>query len=151
MGGEFTPREIRGADVVAESRRWLGVPYKQAGTTREGVCCAGLPFGVGKVLGQVPPDARLPAHHPLNPNPRIVLADVATYCTPVPLDEARPGDVIVMSVGERPLGQHTAIRSDVGLIQLFPALSIGRVAEHGLDPFWSSRMLFAFRFKGVTA
>lgn len=151
MGGEFTPREITGAEVVEEARRWRGVPYKPAGETLEGCCCAGLPFGVGKALGQIPADAKLPPHHPLNPSPRVVLGAVGEHCVPVELSAACPGDMLLMSVGERPVGQHIAFLSDHGLIQLFPAMSICRVTEHGLDPFWSARIMRAFRYRGVIA
>jgi cell wall-associated NlpC family hydrolase len=151
MSDVFIPRPITGEEVVAEARRWLGTPYKQAGATREGVCCAGLPFGVGQALAQIPADARLPAHNPLTPSPRVVLQAVGEYSCPVPLADAQPGDVIVMSIGERPLGQHLAILSNVGLIQLFPARSICRVSEHHVDTLWAARMLSAHRYKGVIA
>lgn len=149
MSEAFTPRQITGEQVVEEARRWLGVPYKQAGASMAGTCCAGLPLGVGQALGQIPADARLPAHNPLRPSPRILQQALASYSRPIPLAEARPGDVIVMSVGERPLGQHLAILSDAGLIQLFPALSICRVVEHKIDSLWASRMLSAHRYRGV--
>jgi cell wall-associated NlpC family hydrolase len=149
MGEEFIPKEITGADVVEEALRWRDVPYKAAGSTREGVCCAGLPFGVGKALGQIPADARLPAHNPLRPNPRTLVETVGAYGREIPLIERRAGDVVVLSFEGRRIPRHLAILSRVGFIQLFPALSIGRVCEHGLDDAWREMMLAAYRFKGV--
>jgi cell wall-associated NlpC family hydrolase len=149
MTEEFTPREITGADVVAQALLWRGVPYKQAGATREGVCCAGLPFGVGKELGQIPPGARLPAHNPLRPNPRVLVETVRSFGVEVALSEARPGDVVVLSFEGRRLPRHLAILTDAGMIQLFPAQSISRVCEHGVDAAWAAMMLTAYRFKGV--
>ncbi len=150
MGGAFTPRVITGEAVVAEALRWVGVPYKQAGSTREGVCCAGLPFGVGKALGQIPRDAKLPAHNPLRPNPRVLVRTVGEYGVEVGRDAARPGDVVVLSFEERRIPRHLGILGGAGLIQLFPALSIPRVCEHGLDANWMKMILAAYRFKGVT-
>lgn len=149
MSDGFTPREITGDMVVREAHGWLGVPYKQAGATREGVCCAGLPFGVGKALGQIPAGAKVPAHNPLRPNPRVLVETVGAYGYEIPLGDARPGDVIVLSFEGRRLPRHLAIRTDAGLIQLFPAASIARVCAHGLDANWSSMMLAAYRYKGV--
>ena len=149
MFQDFTPREITGRKVVEEARSWLGVPYKPAGTTREGVCCAGLPFGAGKALGQIPLNAKLPAHNPLRPNPRTLLECVRLFGREVSEGPARPGDVVVLAFEGRKIPRHLAIVSDAGLIQLFPAMSIRRVCEHGLDPAWRAMILAAYRFKGV--
>jgi cell wall-associated NlpC family hydrolase len=150
MSEEFTPRAITGADVVREAREWLGAPYKAAGATREGVCCAGLPFGVGKALGQIPPEARLPAHNPVRPNPRVLVETVRLYSDEVALDEARPGDVVVLAFEGRRVPRHLGILAGAGLVQLFPALSIRRVCEHSLDDYWRAMFLAAYRYKGVT-
>lgn len=150
MSEEFAPRVIAGETVVREARDWLGVPYKAAGTTRAGVCCAGLPFGVGKALGQIPADARLPAHNPVRPNPRVLVETVRLYSDEVALDEAQPGDVVVLSFEGRRIPRHLALLTGNGLVQLFPALSIKRVCEHSLDDAWRAMMLAAYRYKGVT-
>lgn len=147
---EFKARRVTAEEVVAEARGWLGVPYKAAGSTREGVCCAGLPFGVGKALGQIPPGARLPAHNPLRPNPRVLIESVGAYGREVTLGEERPGDVVVLSFEGRRIPRHLGIIVPTGLIQLFPAASIRRVCEHSLDDAWRGMFFAAYRFKGVT-
>lgn len=44
-------RTPTGAEVVAQVRRWLGVPYLFGGTTRRGVDCSGLILNVAAALG----------------------------------------------------------------------------------------------------
>lgn len=147
MTQDFTPAAISGADVVAAARTYLGVRFKHAGVTRDGICCSGLALAVGKELEQVPLDVQLPAHNPLRPNPRL-FAQIALYAVPIERGGERPGDVVVMShSGSVP--QHVAFLSDVGVIQIFPALSIFRVAEHSLDDEWRRRFLAFYRYKGV--
>ncbi len=53
---------------------------------------AGLPFSVGKVLGQIPPYAKLPARNPLTPNPRAIISAVHLFGREVQREEASPGE-----------------------------------------------------------
>jgi cell wall-associated NlpC family hydrolase len=152
MSDEFTPRPITGDEVVAAARAWLGVPFKHAGTTREGVCCSGLVLAVGKGLAQVPEGVTLPAHSPVRPSPRLFLR-MRDWGSVVPEGEGRPGDVVLMTHGGSRFVQHCAILSGLefglGLVHIFPAASIPRVSEHHMDDEWRRRVVLTLRYKGV--
>lgn len=77
---------VTGADVVADAKKYLGVPYVFGGTSASGLDCSGLVQRVFKDLGI---DV-----------PRLVSGQ-STVGTEVPsLAQARPGDIIVCNGGE---------------------------------------------------
>lgn len=148
MSEEFTPREITGMDVVREARAYMGVRFKHAGASAEGLCCSGLALVVARATGQVPAHLRLPAHSSLRPDPRLFLR-MRRWCDDVAEGEGRPGDIALMSHGASDTIQHCAFLTDVGLLHIFPAASICRVTEHSLDPEWRRRIRLLLRLKGV--
>jgi peptidoglycan DL-endopeptidase CwlO len=77
---------VTGADVVADAKKYLGVPYVFGGTSASGIDCSGLVQRVFKDLGI---DV-----------PRLVSGQ-STVGTEVPsLAQAQPGDLIVTNGGE---------------------------------------------------
>lgn len=77
---------VTGADVVADAKKYLGVPYVFGGTSASGLDCSGLVQRVFKDLGI---DV-----------PRLVSGQ-STVGTEVPsLAQAQPGDIIVCNGGE---------------------------------------------------
>jgi cell wall-associated NlpC family hydrolase len=77
---------VTGADVVADAKKYLGVPYVFGGTSASGLDCSGLVQRVFKDLGI---DV-----------PRLVSGQ-STVGTEVPsLAQAQPGDLIVTNGGE---------------------------------------------------
>lgn len=80
-----TSRSVTGADVVADAKTYLGVPYVFGGESRRGIDCSGL---VQKVYGDL--GISLPR----------VVPDQARMGTAVKsLADARPGDLIVSQGG----------------------------------------------------
>lgn len=77
---------VTGADVVADAKKYLGVPYVFGGTSSSGIDCSGLVQRVYKDLGI--------------DLPRLVSGQ-AKMGTEVPsLAQAQPGDLIVTNGGE---------------------------------------------------
>jgi cell wall-associated NlpC family hydrolase len=77
---------VTGQDIVADAKKYLGVPYVFGGTTSAGMDCSGLVQTVLKDLGIS--------------SPRLVSGE-ATLGTAVPsLKDAQPGDLIVLKNNE---------------------------------------------------
>ncbi|WP_158867179.1 C40 family peptidase [Leifsonia sp. AG29] len=86
VGGAGSGAGVTGADVVADAKKYLGVPYVFGGTSASGLDCSGLVQRVFKDLGI---DV-----------PRLVSGQ-STVGTEVPsLAQAQPGDLIVTNGGE---------------------------------------------------
>jgi gamma-D-glutamyl-L-lysine dipeptidyl-peptidase len=74
----------RGDDVVKRAADYLGVPYRNGGTTTRGVDCSGLTYAVYGSIG-----IRLPR----------TSDDQAHAGSPVPRDDLEPGDLIFFGSG----------------------------------------------------
>lgn len=73
-------RKVSGAAIVAQARKWLGVPYLFGGTTRQGVDCSGLVMNVAHELG-------------IDSCPRTSEAQYA-WCEKISESEAGSGDLV---------------------------------------------------------
>lgn len=143
----FSPRPITGAEVVACARGFLGTRFEHQGEAATGLDCSGLTLAVGKRLGQIPQSLRRPPYT-LRPSPGLFLW-FAELARPVPLDDARPGDILVMSHKTPNVARHVAFLTEIGLLHIHPSASINYVAEHSFDLEWTRRIMSAVRFKGV--
>ena len=84
--GSAASGSVTGQDIVADAKKYLGVPYVFGGTTAAGMDCSGLVQTVLKDLGIS--------------SPRLVSGE-ATLGTAVPsLADAQPGDLIVLKNNE---------------------------------------------------
>lgn len=134
---------VTGEQVAAAAREWLGTPWHHQGRVKGvGVDCAGVVLGVARDLGLSEFDMTGYGHRP---NSRELQELCHSHMTPVPVAEARLGDVLLIEVDNQP--QHLAIVSDVGMIHAFAPLR--RVVEHRLDDAWTARIVAAFRMPGV--
>ncbi len=142
------------ADVVAEARRWLGVPYAHQGRTRAGVDCGGLVGAVAVMLGRVPADWWAAQFDPLHAGygRQPALGRLQGICERwmLRMPQARPGDVLLMRFEAEP--QHLAIAADYrhgGLSMVHALARSGRVAEHRLSPEWAGRIVACYGLPGV--
>lgn len=147
---------MTGADIVAEARCWLGVPFAHQGRSHAGTDCGGLVGGVALALGIVPADwwARSfdPAHggYGRQPSNGQLRAICESFMRCIEIDDALPGDVALMRFRAEP--QHLGILADYrhGGASIVHALaSAGRVCEHRLSPLWRERICAAYRMPGV--
>ena len=56
-----------------------------------------------------------------------------------------PGDVLLMRFEQHP--QHVALVTDTGILHAYA--QVRKVVEHRLDSLWASRIVAAYRFKGI--
>jgi hypothetical protein len=121
---------ITGQDVVAEAKKYLGLPYVWGGTSKEkGVDCSGLVQQVYKALGY-----ELPR----------VSADQARSGTPVAsLAQAQPGDLLAWDNSSRNNGaDHIAIYIGDGKMIEAPRTGLNvRIVDVPSDPDFIRRVL----------
>ncbi|UMG92962.1 C40 family peptidase [Nocardioides sp. TF02-7] len=121
---------VTGADVVAEAKKYLGLPYVWGGTSIEtGVDCSGLVQSVYRALGYDLPR---------------VSADQARAGTPVAsLAEAQPGDLIAWDSSSRNNGaDHIAIYIGDGKMIEAPRTGLDvRIVDVPSEPDYIRRII----------
>ena len=138
-------------DIVAETRRWIGTPYRhQASVKGAGCDCLGLVRGVWRAVVGAEPE-RAPPYAPdwaEASGIESLAAAAARHLTAIPCDEWAPGDVVLFRWRANLPAKHAAIITAPGL--MVHAHDGAAVAEVVLAPWWRRRLAYAFRFPGVT-
>jgi cell wall-associated NlpC family hydrolase len=138
----------RGADIVAEARRWLRTPFVHQGRLLGvAVDCAGVATETARALGLETCDARDYHRQPDGATlERLCDEHMARVPYGAPVE---PGDVLLMRIAREP--QHLAIVSAVAdgkpaaLIHAYT--EVGEVVEHSLDARWRRRIIRAYRMR----
>lgn len=138
-------------DIVAETRSWIGTPYRhQASVKGIGCDCLGLVRGVWRgVVGAEP--ERAPPYAPDWAEATGIesLADAAArHLAVIPYAECAPGDLVLFRWRNNLPAKHAAIITAPDL--MVHAHDGASVAEVVLAPWWRRRLAYAFRFPGVT-
>lgn len=140
---------MRGDAVVACARFWLGTPYRhQASVKGEGADCLGLVRGVWRELVGEEPEV-LPAYSPdwaEVGGAETLLEAAGRWLVAKPLDQMRPGDVVLFRMSEGAAVKHCAIISDVcGPEPRMIHAYWGRaVVESWMGPWWRTRLVAVF-------
>ena len=136
--------------IVAETRDWIGTPYRhQASLKGVGCDCLGLVRGVWRgMIGDEP--ERAPAYAPdwAEVGGIEALADAAgRHLVAIERDAFGDGDVLLFRWRAGLPAKHAAIvtASD----KIVHAHDGAAVAEVALAPWWRRRIAYAFRFPGV--
>lgn len=137
-------------DIVAETRGWIGTPYRHQGSLKGVGCdCLGLVRGVWRAaIGDEP--ERAPPYAPdwaeaASGEP---LADAAArHLIAIDRDTFGEGDVLLFRWRANLPAKHAAIATAPGL--MVHAHDGAAVAEVSLAPWWRRRLAYAFRFPGV--
>jgi len=137
-------------DVVAETWRWIGTPYRHQASLRGIGCdCLGLVRGVWRaVIGDEPEHAPPYAPDWAEATGEESLANgAARHLVAIPLDRFLPGDVLLFRWRAHLPAKHAAIVTTAGT--MVHAHDGAAVAEVALAPFWRRRLAFAFQFPVV--
>ncbi|WP_099445241.1 NlpC/P60 family protein [Caulobacter sp. BP25] len=133
--------------VLAHARLWLGTPYRhQASTLGAGCDCLGLVRGVWRALHGAEPQAP-PPYRPdwAEVGERELLLEAfGRWLTPIPLSDARPGDVFVFRMAPGAVAKHCAIQS--GPERMIHAYWGRACVESALGRWWRERCVAGFRF-----
>jgi NlpC/P60 family putative phage cell wall peptidase len=141
------------ADVVADARLWMATPYvHQARVRGVGTDCIGMIGGIARDRGDSAGLAWEVDHeaHAYGrvPSARMLLTMAARYLDQIDASEVGLGDVVLMKFAVDP--QHFALVSRVDPVYIIHASSsAGRVVENRLDEKWRSRIVRAYRFRGL--
>jgi NlpC/P60 family putative phage cell wall peptidase len=141
------PRQV----IVAETRRWIGTPYRhQASLEGVGCDCLGLVRGVWRaVIGEEPELAPPYAPDWAEATGNESLSDAAArHLISIPLVNIAPGDVLLFRWRAHMPAKHAAVVTAPG--QMVHAHDGAAVAEVAIAPWWRRRLAFAFQFPGVT-
>lgn len=130
---------------VQACRGMLGVKFRHRGRNpRVGLDCAGLVIVGLRQIGLDPIDIKAYGREPHNDGLRQVTE--ANLGQPIPLEMARPGDVVLIRFDIYP--HHLAVVGDYALggLSLIHAYGdIGKVVEHRFDDVWRSRVCGVYR------
>jgi NlpC/P60 family putative phage cell wall peptidase len=138
---------IARSEVIEAARSWLGTPFHHQGRVRGvGVDCAGVIVGVARELGLSEVDATGYGHRP---DSRELERLCHAHMTPVAIEAAQPGDVLLLTIEGLP--QHLAFLTELGgeRAMLHAYAPARRVVEHRIDAVWAERIVAAFVLPGV--
>ena len=136
--------------TVAETRAWIGTPYRhQASLKGVGCDCLGLVRGVWRmVIGDEPESAPPYAPDWAEAASGEPLAEAAArHLVAVDRDAFGVGDVLLFRWRSRLPAKHAAIVTAPD--RIVHAHDGAAVAEVALAPWWRRRIAYAFRFPGV--
>ena len=132
--------------ALAAARDWIGTPYRhRASAIGAGADCLGLVRGVWRALYGAEPEA-LPVYGPLwaeLAGGEALQAALARHLTPLALEEAEAGDVMLFRFRAHLPAKHAAVLS--GGDRMVHAYGGRAVAETPMGA-WRRRRAFAFRF-----
>lgn len=142
---------ISRSDVTALARRWLGTPYHHRASVRKVGCdCIGLIRGLWRdIYGREPeaPGAYTGDWAEATGN-EALLAAASRHMRPVPVLQARPGDVLIFRMRGGAVAKHAAMLvEDARMIHAQEGVP---VSEVHLSPWWRRRIAAVFAFPGIT-
>jgi len=127
-------------EMIAESRKWVGRPWRHQGRSWQGVDCVGLFKAVAKSKGFI---IDMPDNYTRFPDPNELREGMKEVCEEIRIKLARPGDFYIMQFEGR--GIHVAMKTDQGILH---AAAIHRkVVEHTLSLEWERKIIAAFRLR----
>ena len=136
-------------DIVKKAREWIGTPWvHQASVKGVGCDCVGMVRGVyteltGKKVGGAMDYTR--SFYLFSGEERLK-NEIGKYCMEVPMEEAKSGDVILISFLNLP-SHHIGILAGTTFIHSWE--DIGNVVQIPYDAAWKRLTKAVFRFPEV--
>ncbi len=135
----MTPAEL----CVAEARTWLGTKWRHRGRSRYGIDCIGLVVKAVAAGGIEMKDRTNYGREPWRDGLQRELQ--AHFGNPV--DDMRPGDIVLMQWEDQPAPAHVGVIADYayGGLSLIHSYSLTSVIEHRIDQQWQDRIVEVYR------
>ncbi|SMX42018.1 NlpC/P60 family protein [Actibacterium lipolyticum] len=139
-----------GERAVCEARRWLGTPYRhQASVCGGGADCLGLFRGLWRAFYGCEPEP-LPSYAPdwseVAEEERL-WQGLARHLIDKRLEQADPGDVVLLRMRDGSVAKHLGIQAGVGADASFIHAYYGHgVVESPLSRPWARRIVARFEF-----
>lgn len=129
-----------GQRIVDLAREWIGTPYIHHQSAKGLGCdCVGLLIGVARELGK-----EISIKNYLStPVGDSLLKELEKHLLAIPVPTAKPGDILVFSIGWNGVPRHVGIKSDRGLIHADERAR--KVVEVNLG-FYERLLVGAFRW-----
>jgi cell wall-associated NlpC family hydrolase len=128
--------------IIDEARTWLNVRWVHQGRSRAGVDCIGIVIKVAHALDIFTFDT---FDYSRQPDPNRLRELIGEHMDKIMINDARIGDVLLMRFEREP--QHVAFVTDAGILHAYA--QVRRVVEHGFDDIWRSRVVGAYRYRGL--
>lgn len=130
---------------------WEGTPFMhQARVRGRGVDCIGVPIGVARYFGY---DQSVGftdyKSYKRSPNAREMETLLRMYLDPIAKNEALVGDLLHLYFLQRPQHVGFLLPNNMILHAKEEADGSGKVVIHSIDEFWWSRVVHAYRFRGL--
>lgn len=137
-------------EIITEARSWVGTKWQHQASLKGVACdCIGMVRGVyASLVSPVAVTVNYSQEWPVFKSEEKLYNEIKKHLTEIPLDDAKPGDVLLFGFGKGP-AHHIGILSYDGFI-IHTWLDIDKVVETRYDDFWRDKTRFAFRFPGVT-
>ena len=134
--------------ALIAARDWLGTPYRhQASLKGEGADCLGLVRGIWREVVAPEPEA-LPAYGPdwaEAGGEDLLWTAARRWLVEIPVERARPGDVLLFRMAPGVPAKHCAILSDdAGEGRMIHAYWGRAVVESWMGRWWRRRLVAAF-------
>lgn len=139
--------------IAKEAREWIGTRWHhQASLKGVGTDCIGLVVGVAAACGiaeaasfRATPEYR---NYGREPDPKMLLDGCDRWLMRISMWDVRLADILVFRFAKEP--QHFALVSKENPQYIIHAYAqVRKVVENRLDDVWSSRVVRAYRFRGL--
>lgn len=136
--------------IISEARSWIGTPYAHQHLTKHAGCdCLGLVRGV--YINVIGPEPEVPPSY--SPSwgeggrKEVLLEAAARHLTEIPMDDMRPGDVLVFRMSPKAIAKHCGIL--VSEDRMIHSYVRSGVIEGYLVDYWYDKIVGVFRFPEV--
>jgi NlpC/P60 family putative phage cell wall peptidase len=137
-------------DITRAARQWVGTPYHHRASLRQVGCdCIGLVRGLWRELYGSEPESPGPYTGDWSEatgNEALLLA-ASRNLRPVPVQDAKPGDILIFRIRGDAVAKHAAVLVEDG--RMIHAQEGVPVSEVALGAWWRRRIAAVFALPGV--